>query len=99
MRWAFAHRAEVRWRTYEASAEMLEPNTIDEDARNQRIVGAGEPLRKREASSARGEFGIFLRQFNALTGRREDAESPRSNGFLRLLWIAPMKNVRYRQFA
>src|SRR5262245_21244236 len=78
---------------------MLQPNAVDENACDERVVAAGEPLCKREASPARGEIGTLLPQFDALTGRREDTESPGDNGFLRLLWIAPMKNMRHRHFA
>src|SRR5438552_14183318 len=53
VRWLFAEMAEIVWSPYDSASEMALPNTIDEYARNQRIVRLRQPFSQRRAAAGR----------------------------------------------
>ena len=65
MRRALAHDAEIAGRADDAAAEVIMPDAIDHDARGQRIVGVGEPLRQRGAAAGRFDIRRAARSSRA----------------------------------
>src|SRR5439155_9286357 len=77
-------------------AKVMQPNTVHENARNEWVGSAGQPMRESETAAASRKIGILLGKGNALAGRCEHTDRARRNGFLWLFRITGMKPISDR---
>src|SRR6266480_139798 len=78
VRRAITVEAEVVRRTDKASAEMIVPDAVDQDASRERIVRAGDPLGELEAALA---FRRIRREAEIRRGRVHRGQAGRGNDF------------------
>src|ERR1043166_4242831 len=90
MSWFLAGHAEIGRGADQAASEMMHPDAIDDDPRQQRIIGADEPTGEGEASTGGGQMGIALGKGNRTSGPGKNGESAGGNGIFGLFRIASM---------
>src|SRR5262245_61625646 len=66
---------EIRGRLHNAAAEMMLPHAVDQHTRSQRVLGAGDPLRKGEPAAA--GIGVCPTHFWRKLFSSQDAEEGR----------------------
>src|ERR1044071_5542055 len=53
-----AHAAEVLGSGHDALSKVLQPDPVDDDARGERVLGTGDPMRECQTESRRSAFGV-----------------------------------------
>ena len=94
-----AQHSEISRGLDEATAKMMEPETIGKHAPDQGVLAAHELPRQRETASRRRRCGVFVGDFDALpfgSGNRQVAGSHRLFG---LAMVSPIEQVRHGKHA
>src|SRR4051794_20456409 len=92
MRRVIAHRAKVVAGCDDSNAEVMLPESIDDDAGGERMIGPGQPAGERGAAAADGRLSAILAV--DLVGAEKLGKAG-SDGFFRLAIVAGVKHVRF----
>ena len=94
-----AEGAEVGRRRDEPSAEVVQPDPVDQDSRDQRMLAAGQVDGVGQPTAGRGQRRVVGRDRRGAHHSGQYRELTRRDSLLGLPRITPVEEMRYRHLA